>query len=127
MKADFEERRDIMKLNTVKFSAIILFIIPVLALTFFKVSPVNVAANINNNDTELAEFYKKNCALCHKPTAEKFFDTAKTDEEMVAMILNGKKMDKPPHMPAYKEKGVTEEKAKAMVEYMRKLRTPPAE
>lgn len=117
-----------MKLNGIKLLAIILFVIPVLALAFFKVSPTHVAANVNKkDDAEIAEFYKKNCALCHKPTAEKFFDPAQTDEEMVEIVLNGKKMEKPPHMPAYKEKAVTEEKAKALIEYMRKLRTPPAE
>jgi mono/diheme cytochrome c family protein len=114
-----------MKLNAVKFLAIILFVIPVLALAFFKTSPVRVAAK--NDDTEIAALYKKNCALCHKPNAEKFFDPSQTDEALIEIILKGKKAEKPPHMPAYQEKGVTSEQAKQYVEYMRKIKTPPAE
>lgn len=116
-----------MKLNGVKFLAIILFVIPVLAVSFFRVSPVRATANINNNDdTDIAALYKKNCALCHKPNAEKFFDASQTDEALIETILKGKKAEKPPHMPAYQEKGVTSDQAKEYIEYMRKIK-PPAE
>lgn len=114
-----------MKLNGVKFLAIILFIIPVLALAFFKTSPVRVAA-INDDDKEIAAAYKKDCLMCHKANAEKFFDPSLTDEVLVEIILKGKKAEKPPHMPGYEAKGMTEDRAKELVVYMRKIR-PSAE
>ena len=115
-----------MKLNGVKFLAIILFIIPVLALAFFKTSPVRVAANVNNNDEEIAAVYKNNCLLCHKANAEKFFDPTQTDAVLIEIILKGKKAEKPPHMPGYEAKGITEDQAKQLVEYMRKIKPPAA-
>jgi hypothetical protein len=37
--------------------------------------------------------------------------------------MKGKKPEKPPNMPAYGEKGVTAEQAKALLEYMKKLKS----
>ena len=76
---------------------------------------------------DLEAFYKTKCAMCHGPKAAKAFDPELTDAEHVTAILEGKKGDKPPHMPAFKDKGVDEEKAQALVTFMRQLRTPPAE
>ena len=45
-----------------------------------------------------------------------------TDEDMVKAIMAGKKMEKPPNMPAYGEKGITEDQAKALVVYMKSLK-----
>jgi mono/diheme cytochrome c family protein len=113
-----------MKLNRVKLFAITLFVLPILALAFFKVNPVRAISKIQDDEVKAA--YKKDCALCHKPNAEKFFDTTKTDEEMTEIILKGKKAEKPPHMPGFEAKGMTCDKAKLLVEYMRNLRTPPS-
>lgn len=69
-----------------------------------------------------AAIYKAKCAACHGPTAAKWFDTAKTDEHHVEVILKGKKGEKPPHMPEFESKGINEEGAKALVAHMRSIR-----
>src|SRR5689334_12905092 len=70
-----------------------------------------------------AAFYKSKCVACHGQKAEKKFDASLTDEQYVDVILKGKKPEKPPNMPAYGEKGVTPEQAKALLDYMKQLRT----
>jgi mono/diheme cytochrome c family protein len=70
-----------------------------------------------------AAFYKAKCVACHGQKAEKKFDPALTDEQYIDAILKGKKPEKPPNMPAYGEKGVTEEQAKGLLEHMKHLRT----
>ena len=70
-----------------------------------------------------AAFYKAKCVVCHGPKAEKKFDAALTDEQHLDAILKGKKPEKPPNMPAYGEKGVTPEQAKALLDYMKQLRS----
>lgn len=70
-----------------------------------------------------AAFYKAKCVACHGPKADKKFDPALTDEQYVEAILKGKKSEKPPNMPAYGEKGVTQEQAKALLDHMKQLRT----
>ena len=77
-------------------------------------------------DFDAAATYKAKCAMCHKPTAEKAFDMAKADDVLVQAILTGVKAEKPPNMPGYAEKGMTEEQAKALVAHMRSLREAPA-
>jgi cytochrome c1 len=42
----------------------------------------------------------------------------------VQAILKGKKGEKPPYMPAFETKGITEDDAKALAAYMKSLRTP---
>lgn len=70
-----------------------------------------------------AAFYKTKCVACHGQKAEKKFDPALTDEQYIDAILKGKKPEKPPNMPAYGDKGVTQEQAKALVDHMKQLRT----
>jgi mono/diheme cytochrome c family protein len=62
------------------------------------------------------------CATCHGAKAEKKFDSTKSDDEHVQIILKGKKPEKPPNMPAYEAKGVTEDQARALLTYMKSLR-----
>ncbi|HEX3083453.1 MAG TPA: c-type cytochrome [Pyrinomonadaceae bacterium] len=71
-------------------------------------------------DFDAAAEYTK-CKGCHGAKAEKKFDKAKADDELVQVILKGKKAEKPPNMPGYETKGITAEKAKALVDYMRSL------
>ena len=71
---------------------------------------------------DAAKTYKGKCLMCHGPKADKKFDTAKSDDEHVQIILKGKKVEKPPHMPAYETKGVTAEQAKALLDYMKSIR-----
>ena len=70
-----------------------------------------------------AAYYKAKCVACHGPKAEKKFNAELTDEQLLDAILKGKKPEKPPNMPAYGEKGVTAEQAKALVEHMKQLRS----
>ena len=68
-------------------------------------------------------YYKGKCVTCHGQKAEKKFDASLTDEQYLDAIMKGKKPEKPPNMPAYGEKGVTAEQAKALLEYMKKLKS----
>ena len=110
-----------MNTNRIKLFSISFFAIPLLALALFNVSPVKVKAVAA--DDPAAEF-KAKCMACHTATASKFFDPAKTDDQLVESILKGKKGEKPPFMPGYEAKGMTAEGAKALAVYMRSLRTP---
>lgn len=110
-----------MKLNKLKLFITASFILPLLALAIFNTKPVGTIVSAN---TDVAETYKKSCALCHKANAEKLFDLAKTDAEHVEIILKGKKGEKPPYMPGFEAKGMTAEQAQELVTYMRKLREP---
>ena len=72
-----------------------------------------------------AAFYKTKCVACHGQKAEKKFDAAIPDEQLIDIVMKGKKPEKPPNMPAYGEKGVTAEQAKGLVEQMKLLRSTP--
>lgn len=69
-----------------------------------------------------AALYKSKCVACHGATAEKKFDATKADDELIQIVLKGKKLEKPPNMPGYEEKGVTADQAKALVAYMKSQR-----
>ncbi len=70
---------------------------------------------------DAAATYKAKCVACHGPTAGKKFDVAKPDADHAQAVLKGKKMEKPPNMPGYEEKGISEDQAKALVAYMRSI------
>ena len=108
-----------MKTSVIKLIAIALFAVPILLLTVFKTEPITSAAALT--DDPAVEF-KTKCAACHTPGATKFYDPAKTDEEHVQTILKGKKGEKPPFMPGFEAKGMTEDGAKALAAYMKSLR-----
>lgn len=75
--------------------------------------------------SDTAAYYTAKCVMCHGKKAEKKFDTSLTDDQLVEIVLKGKKVEKPPHMPGYAEKGVTADQAKALVEHMKKLKATP--
>jgi cytochrome c5 len=75
--------------------------------------------------TDTAAYYKSKCVMCHGKKAEKKFDTTLSDDQLVDIVLKGKKVEKPPHMPGYAEKGVTADQAKALVAHMKQLRATP--
>ena len=77
--------------------------------------------------SDTAAYFKAKCVMCHGPKAEKKFDAALTEDQMLEAILKGKKAEKPPHMPAYEAKGVTADDAKALIAHMKKLREAPAD
>lgn len=107
-----------MNTNRTKLLIIALFAFPLL-LAAFRSTPVRVAASAPDDP---AAFYKAKCAACHGPAAAKWFDPAKADESHVQAILKGQKGEKPPYMPEFGSKGVTEETAKGLVAHMRSLK-----
>jgi mono/diheme cytochrome c family protein len=110
-----------MTVNRIKLFAIALFMLPVIALAAFAPkSEVSAYSNATQEDT--AATYKAKCAACHTAKAEKSFDPAKADDVLTEIILKGKKGEKPPFMPGYEAKGMTQDQAKALVAYMKELR-----
>jgi mono/diheme cytochrome c family protein len=96
--------------------------IAIAVIFLFGVVFLNVAATTQDaQPSDPAAFYKAKCVACHGQKAEKRFDTALTEEQQLDAIMKGKKVEKPPHMPAYGEKGVTAEQAKALLDYMKQL------
>ena len=99
-------------------SAVSLFALTLLAPTVRSVSATQEVSAANP-----ADFYKAKCTACHGAKAEKKFDATLTDDQMVDAILKGKKGEKPPNMPAFADKGVSADQAKALVDYMKKLKS----
>ena len=110
-----------MKLKRIKLFVAALVVLPAIGLLVFNSRP---AGTFVSAQTEVEKSYKKDCAACHGPKAAKLFDTEKTDEYHVEVILKGKKGKKPPYMPGFEAKGMTAEQAKALVDHMRALRKP---
>ena len=109
-----------MNSDRIKLIAIILFVLPLLAVGMFRTTPVVGAAYMD----DAAATYKAKCAMCHTATASKFFDATKADADLVQVILKGKKGEKPPPMPEFESKGMTAADAQALVTYMRGLKAP---
>jgi mono/diheme cytochrome c family protein len=80
---------------------------------------VSTPARVTDDDT--AALYNTKCKMCHGATAEKKMDKTKADDVLIQTVLDGKTMEKPPNMPAFKEKGITPDQAKALVGYMKSL------
>jgi mono/diheme cytochrome c family protein len=111
-----------MKLNRIKLIISLFFVVPIIAVLMFSSKPLGTT--VRADDVESAAAYKVKCAMCHSPKAEKLFDPAKTDEELVETLMKGKKGEKPPFMPGFEAKGMTADQAKALVTYMKGLRKP---
>jgi mono/diheme cytochrome c family protein len=79
---------------------------------------VSVPARMATQD-DGAALYKTKCFACHGATAEKKFDATKVDDDLIQTVLKGKKLEKPPNMPAFEEKGITADQAKALVAFMK--------
>jgi len=110
-----------MTINKIKLLATVSFVLPLAAFSIFRATP---AAAITSALDEPAAAYKTKCAMCHSPKAEKAYDPAMPLDQQIEAVLKGKKAEKPPNMPAFEPKGMTAEEAKALVEYMKALRTP---
>lgn len=80
---------------------------------------VSTPARATDDDT--ATLYNTKCKMCHGATAEKKMDKTKADDVLIQIVLDGKAAEKPPNMPAFKEKGITPDQAKALVGYMKSL------
>ena len=102
----------------------IMTVAAMLAAFFAAVVMVSAASRTSGDEQfDAGATYKAKCVACHGAKAEKKFDAALTEEQMVEAIMKGKKAEKPPHMPAYADKGVTAEQAKALVEHMKQLKS----
>lgn len=86
---------------------------------------VTAGARTDVQPSDTTAYYKSKCLMCHGKKAEKKFDTSLTDDQLVEVVLKGKKVEKPPHMPGYAEKGVSAEQAKALVDHMKHLKATP--
>ena len=102
--------------NQLKKLAIALIGLPLLALILL--DPATVRTNAAAEDFDPAAAFKAKCAMCHGAKAEKKFDAAKADDQLVETVLKGK--EGTPKMPAY-EKSFSPEQAKALVAYMKSL------
>ena len=69
-----------------------------------------------------AAYYASKCVACHGKKAEKKFDPALPEEQLLEIVLKGKKAAKPPHMPGYGAKGVSSDQAKALIAHMKQLK-----
>lgn len=107
-----------------KLIAAILPALGVLALISSIPVPGQTGPEVQPSDT--ASYYKAKCVACHGAKAEKKFDAALPEEQMVEAIMKGKKLEKPPHMPAYEPKGVNAEQAKCLITFMKQLKEAPA-
>lgn len=98
----------------------------VVAATFLSAGLlIGVTAQGEVQASDPAAFYKTKCVACHGQKAEKKFDSTLPDEQQIDIVMKGKKPEKPPNMPAYADKGVTSDQAKALVEHMKQLKTAP--
>jgi mono/diheme cytochrome c family protein len=86
---------------------------------------ISVPAQSEVQASDPAAFYKAKCVACHGQKAEKKFDASLPDEQLIDIVMKGKKPEKPPNMPAYGEKGVTAEQAKGLVDFMKQLKSAP--
>jgi|SRR5262252_572096 len=91
--------------------------IPLVATALLISVPARTAS-----DDETAALYNSKCKMCHGATAEKKMDKTKADDVLIQIVLDGKAAEKPPNMPAFKDKGITADQAKALVEYMKALK-----
>lgn len=107
------------KMKTANRTPIAITSLLLLSLVFLGM--VRAQDEVKPSDPEA--YYKGKCVTCHGQKADKRFDTSLTDEQYLEAIMKGKKPEKPPNMPAYGEKGVTAEQAKALLDYMKKLRS----
>ena len=106
-----------MKLNQVKKLGIAAFAAAMVMSVGLLATPARSA-----NQDDASATYKAKCVACHGANADKKFDATLPEAEMVKAILTGKKPEKPPNMPAYGEKGITEDQAKALAAYMKSLK-----
>lgn len=107
------------KLTGIKAAAAAVVALPLVVASLAGARP---AAGAAPQDFDAAAAFKAKCQMCHGPKAEKSFDPAAPEPEMVEAILKGKKGEKPPFMPGYEAKGITEDQAKALAAYMKTLR-----
>ena len=83
---------------------------------------ITARAHSDVQPSDTAAYYTAKCVACHGKTAEKKFDPSLPEEQLIDIVLKGKKAEKPPHMPGYGAKGVTSDQAKALISHMKQLK-----
>ena len=115
-KVDAIMRFTITRLMSFAVAAVGLSLFAVLLL-----APVPARATADD-PFDAAGTYKTKCVACHGAAADKRFDKAIPDDQLVDIVMKGKKPEKPPNMPGYGEKGITAEQAKSLVDYMKSIK-----
>lgn len=114
-----------MRTTALKLTAIAIFTVAAIFMVGFKSTLPAGAAPAAFDDP--AATYKAKCAMCHTPTAAKYYDPSVADEDQVRAILNGTTAKDPnaviKKMPGFADKGITEDQAKALSAYMKSLKT----
>lgn len=106
-----------MKLNQMKKMGIAAFVVATLMAIGL------LPARARSSEDDAAGTYKTaKCVVCHGAKAEKKFNSTMPEEEMVTVILTGKKAEKPPNMPGFGAKGISADQAKALIAYMKSLK-----
>jgi len=111
----------IMRFTITRLMSLAVAAVGLALFTTLLLAPVHVRATADDQ-FDAAGTYKTKCAACHGPAADKRFDKTLADQQLVDIVMNGKKPEKPPNMPAYGEKGVTAEQAKSLVDYMKSIK-----
>src|SRR5260370_18115458 len=87
-------------INQAKKLAVVLITLPMLGV--FLLNSVSVPTRAAGQEKDLATVYKESkCLVCHGAKAEKKFDAALPEDQMLDPIMKGKKGEKPPNMPGY--------------------------
>ena len=105
-----------MKVSITRFRKLAFVLAGLMIATTFAIASVPARTTA---DDDAAALYKTKCVACHGATAEKKFDATKADDELIQSVLKGKKLEKPPNMPAFEERGITADQAKALVAFMK--------
>ena len=113
-----ELKRKVGNMKTLK----VMILATAMAILVTGFTLISAAARANQEQFDAAATYKGKCVACHGAVAEKKFDATLPDADLVQIVLKGKKPEKPPNMPAYGEKGITEEQATALVAHMKSLK-----
>jgi mono/diheme cytochrome c family protein len=113
-----------MKFRILQVRTIVATLFAVAMLSALVLSVGAQGTDPDPNDS--AAYYKAKCVACHGQKADKRFDAALAEQELVDAVLKGKKPEKPPNMPSYEAKGVNGDQAKALVTYMKQLKDAPA-
>src|SRR6476469_8058278 len=105
LSPDFRRMKGIMRIVHLKITGVMVSVLTLFAMIFL----VSGAAQTDVvKFTDAASYYKDaKCVVCHGQKAEKKFDAEIKEEDLVQIVLKGKKPEKPPNMPAYETKGLT--------------------
>ena len=116
-----EMERKVRVMKTIKYGILGTILAAVLYAAGTLSATAITAPSASQDQFDAAATYKAKCVACHGAKSEKKFDATKADALHVEAILKGRKMEKPPNMPGYEEKGISEDQAKALAAYMKSI------